>query len=181
MKKSNLITSIAFAFLMLLSFNAQAQEFKPLDKSPMDAASFPSNYKESDKQIKITYSRPQLKGRSLDELAPEDKVWRTGANEAAELTIYKEMKLGDKTLNVGTYTFYVIPGKEEWTAIISTDLNVWGSYFYNEKNDVARLSVPVKEGKESLEAFSIAFEEGKNGLIMYLGWGKVRVAVPFKM
>lgn len=179
MKKSNLITSIAFAFLMLLSFNVQAQEFSGLDKSPMDAASFPSSYKESDKLVKITYSRPQLKGRSIDELAPEGKVWRTGANEAAEITFYKEMKLGEKTLKVGTYTFYVIPNKGEWTAIISTDLNVWGSYFYDEKNDVARLSVPAKEGKESLEAFSIAFEEGKNGVIMYLGWGKIRVAVPF--
>jgi hypothetical protein len=39
----------------------------------------------------VTYSRPQLKGRSLNELAPAGKVWRTGANEAAEITLYKDM------------------------------------------------------------------------------------------
>jgi hypothetical protein len=179
MKKSNIITSISFAFLMLISFNMNAQKFKGLDKSPMDAASYPSSYKESDKLAKITYSRPQLKGRSVDELAPEGKVWRTGANEAAELTLYVDMNLGDTMIKAGTYTFYVIPGEDEWTAIISTDLNVWGSYFYKEENDVARLNVPVTEGKDSLEAFSIAFEKSDDGIHMHLGWGTARIAVPF--
>ena len=174
-----LFTSVAFAFLMLLSFNAEAQKFSPLDKSPMDGASFPSDYKESNKLIKITYGRPQLKGRDIKELAPEGKVWRTGANEAAELTLYTDMMLGKKKVKAGTYTFYVIPGEKEWTAIINTDLNVWGSYFYKEENDVARLTVPVTEGEESLEAFSIAFEKSEDGVHMHLGWGTTRVAVPF--
>lgn len=179
MKKSNFITSIVFAFLMLVSFNVNAQKFKGLDKSPMDAASFPSSYKESDKLIKITYSRPQLKGRSVGKLAPEGNVWRTGANEAAELTLYTDMMLGTTKIKAGTYTFYLIPGEEEWTAIVSTDLNVWGSYYYNEKNDVARIVVPVTEGKENLEAFSIAFEKSDDGVHMHIGWGTVRIAVPF--
>ena len=74
MKKSNFIASIVFAFLMLVSFNVNAQEFKGLDASPMDAASFPSSYKESDKLVKITYSRPQLKGRSIGKLAPSEQI-----------------------------------------------------------------------------------------------------------
>jgi len=179
MKTIRLFTSIAFAFMMLLSFNAEAQEFKPLDKSPMDAATFPSSYKESNKLIKITYGRPQLKGRGMNDLAPAGKVWRTGANEAAELTLYTDMMLGDSKVKAGTYTFYVIPSEKEWTAIISTDLNVWGSYFYKQENDVARLAVPVSMADESLEAFSIAFEKSDDGVHMHLGWDKVRVAVPF--
>ena len=179
MKKSNFIASIVFAFLMLVSFNVNAQEFKGLDASPMDAASFPSSYKESDKLVKITYSRPQLKGRSVGKLAPEGNVWRTGANEAAELTLYTDMMLGTTKIKAGTYTFYLIPGEEEWTAIVSTDLNVWGSYYYNQKNDVARIVVPVTDGKENLEAFSIAFEKSDDGVHMHIGWGTVRIAVPF--
>ncbi|MFD1163911.1 MULTISPECIES: DUF2911 domain-containing protein [Hwangdonia] len=178
MKKSTLITTIAFAFVMLLTTNVNAQKFSKLDKSPMDAAAFPTDYKDSNKLIKIVYSRPQLNGRDLATLAPNGKVWRTGANEAAELTLYTDMKLGSTTVKAGTYTFYVIPGEKEWTAIISTDLNVWGSYFYNEANDVARLSVPTSTG-ESLEAFSIAFDEADNGVNMHLGWGTARVTVPF--
>jgi len=179
MKKSNVMTSIAFALLFLLTLNVSAQEFKGLDKSPMDAASFPTSYKEANKLIKITYSRPQLKGRAVEELVKEGDVWRVGANEAAELTLYTDMKLGGQLVKAGTYTFYVIPGQKEWTAIINTDLNVWGSYFYNEDKDVARISVPVTTAKESLEAFSIAFDKSEKGVDMHLGWGTIRAAVPF--
>ena len=179
MKTTRLITTLAFAFTMLLSFNAEAQKFSELDKSPMDAASFPSHYKESNKQIKIVYSRPQLKGRDINELAKPGKVWRLGANEAAELHVYTDMTLDGKEIEEGTYTVYAIPGEKEWTVIVSSDLNVWGSYFYNEENDVARITVPVTKADESLEAFSIAFEESDNGVHMHMGWGTTRVAVPF--
>jgi hypothetical protein len=177
MKKSTFIS--AFAFLMLLSFNVNAQDFAKMDKSPMDAAAFPTSYKEANKLIKIVYSRPQLKGRDLAKLAPNGEIWRTGANEAAELTLYTDMNLGGTVVKAGTYTFYVIPGDKEWTAIINTDLNVWGSYFYKEANDVARVSVPVRDSKENIEAFSIAFTEGKTGVDMHLAWGTKHVIVPF--
>jgi hypothetical protein len=176
MKKSTFITTLAFSLMMLLSFNANAQDFHGLDKSPMDAASFPSSYKDSNKLVKVVYSRPQLIGRSLEKLAPNGKVWRTGANEAVEITLYADMKIGGKTVKAGTYTLATIPGEKEWTIIINSDLNTWGSYFYNEGNDVARVKADVTEGKESLEAFSIAFDDKGT---MHLGWDKVRVAVPF--
>lgn len=179
MKTFSIITSIVFAFTMLITNNTNAQKFSDLDVSPLDIASYPSNYKNSDKQIKIIYSRPQLKGRSLSKLTPNGKVWRTGANEAAELVLYKDFKLGDTTLKAGTYTLATIPGDEEWTIIINSDLNTWGAYFYNEANDVARITVPVTSSDETLEAFSIAFEKAENGVNMHLGWGNVRVKVPF--
>nr|WP_321225152.1 DUF2911 domain-containing protein [uncultured Psychroserpens sp.] len=179
MKTKSIISTVAMAFIMLISLNMNAQDFAPIDKSPMDGAAYPSNYKEANKLIKVIYSRPQLKGRTLEKLAPNGEVWRTGANEAAELTLYTTMALGDTKIEPGTYTFYVIPGEKEWTAIVSKDLNVWGSYFYKQENDVARITVPVTEGKESLEAFSIAFTESKDGVHMNLGWDTVRVAVPF--
>ena len=179
MKKSTLITSIAFVFIMLLSLNVQAQKFKGLDKSPMDMAAYPSDYKISKKLIRITYSRPQLKGRDLGTLAPNGSVWRTGANEAAEITLYTDMKFGDNTVKAGTYSLATIPGEKEWVIIINSDLNTWGAYSYNKAKDVARLTVPVSMGKESLEAFSITFDEGKDGATMYLGWDTLRVAIPF--
>ena len=179
MKTKSIISTITMALVMLISVNVNAQEFEKMNKSPMDAASFPTDYRESNKLIKIVYSRPQLKKRSLEKLAPNGKVWRTGANEAAELTLYTTMALGDTKIAPGTYTFYVIPGEKEWTAIVNTDLNVWGSYFYKQENDVARITVPVSQAKESLEAFSIVFEKSKDGVHMHLGWGNSRIAVPF--
>ena len=179
MNRSHTFTVALFSLIMCFSMQVQAQKFAPLDKSPMDAAAFPTSYKEANKLIKIVYSRPQLKGRSLDKLAPKGKVWRVGANEAAELTLYTDMKLDGKTIPAGTYTFYLIPGDSEWTAIVNTDLNVWGSYFYKEENDVARITIPLSKVEESLEAFSIAFDDSSNGVDMFLGWGNLRAKVPF--
>ena len=99
------LTTIAFAFLMILSLNVNAQEFSKLDKSPMDISSYPKDYKDANKQMKIIYSRPQLKGRKLSKLAPNGEVWRTGANEAAELVLYSDFKLGDTTLKAGIIRF----------------------------------------------------------------------------
>ena len=174
MKKSTVISTIAFAFIMLLSLNINAQKFAKLDKSPLDIATFPASYKNSDKQIKVTYSRPQLKGRDLSELAPNGKVWRTGANEAANIRIYTDMKIGGKTINAGEYSLFTIPGEKEWTIIINKDINVWGAYTYNAANDIIRVNAPVSSGN-TLEAFSIAFTKGN----MHLGWGTIRVTVPF--
>ena len=176
---SFLKNTAVIATLLLVVCQLNAQQFKGLDKSPMDAAAFPADYRESNKLIKIVYSRPQLKNRSLDQLAPQGKVWRTGANEAAELTLYVDMNLGGTKVPAGTYTFYIIPNKDSWTAIINTDLNVWGSYFYKEDNDVARFEVPVMTGETPLEAFSIAFEESANGVDMFIGWDTTLVKVPF--
>lgn len=179
MNRLNVYTSVIFSFALLFSLNMAAQEFDPIDKSPMDGASYPSNYKISDKLIRINYGRPSLKGRELNSLAKPGEVWRTGANEAAELTLFTDMMFGGTKVKAGTYTFYVIPGAKEWTGIINKDLNVWGSYFYKQENDVARVSVPVNMSDTSLEAFSIAFEKSDDGVHMHLGWGNTRVAFPF--
>lgn len=179
MKKSTLITTISCAFMMLLSVNANAQKFPDLDKSPMDMASFPTDYKNADKIVKITYSRPQLKGRSLSELAPNGKVWRTGANEATEISFFTDMYLGKTKIKAGTYTLYTIPGESEWTVIINKDRNVWGAYTYKSEKDVARLTVPVTTADDYLEAFSMVFTKADNGVILNLGWDKMRLAIPF--
>jgi hypothetical protein len=179
MKNKMIISSIVLSLMMLFGNQAQAQKFSNLDKSPLDVASYPSSYKESDKLVKIVYSRPQLKGRDVAKLTNSGKVWRFGANEAAEITFYTDMKLDGKTIKAGSYSVAAITGESEWTVIINSATNGWGSYSYAETNDVARITVPVTEGSESLEAFSIVFEESDNGTHMNLGWGMVRAAVPF--
>lgn len=177
MKKSTLFSVLTFACVLLFSTTISAQNFSDLDKSPMDAASFPSDYKVSDKQVKVVYSRPQLKGRDVKTLAPSGKVWRTGANEAVEITFYQDKMFGGKQVKAGTYSMFTIPGEKEWTVILSTDLNVWGAYSYNEANDVVRVTAAATQGKKSLEAFSIAFDDDG---AMHLGWDTLRVVVPVK-
>lgn len=166
------------ALTLILSEEMKAQKFDGLDKSPMDIAAYPSSYRVSEKTIRVVYSRPQLKGRSLGELAPTGKVWRTGANEAPEITFYKDANFGGKDITAGTYALFTIPGKNEWTIILNTNLNQWGAYSYDEGKDVARINVPTGSDSSSLEPFSIAFKEVDNGVHMVMGWDKTRVAVP---
>lgn len=168
MKTSQLITTIAFAFMMLVSFNVDAQEFRGLDKSPMDLAAFPE--RGAEKLIKVYYSRPQLNGRDVKSLTQKDKVWRTGANEPTEVVLLVDMKLGGTLLKAGTYSLTTMPGETEWTVLLKSA---------SSKDAVASITVPATEGKDSLEAFSIAFEKSDDGVHMHMGWGTIRVAVPF--
>jgi len=179
MKKSILFT-VLFVFGAFISTDINAQKFSKLDKSPMDVASYPSSYKESNKIVKIAYSRPQLKGRALESLAPKGKVWRTGANEAAEIFFYQDVVFGGKKVKAGSYTLFTIPGEKEWTIILSTAKNVWGAYFYKKGQDVVRVTASVSKAKKEIEAFSILFDENGEAFTMYLGWGKTVVSLPIK-
>ncbi|MFK8060927.1 MAG: DUF2911 domain-containing protein [Polaribacter sp.] len=179
MKKS-ILTLAIFAITLISSNGISAQKFSKMDTSPMDAASYPTNWRNADKLVKVVYSRPQLKGRSLDKLAPKDKVWRTGANEAAEITFYKDVTFGDKKVKAGTYTLFTIPTDGDWTVIISNHKNVWGSYFYKKDMDVARTSGKVSKSDDTIEAFSIVFDGEGDSATMHMGWGKTIVSVSVK-
>jgi hypothetical protein len=170
-------TILICALVLMTSQLSFSQEFKKLDKSPMDVASFPASYKISDKTVKVTYSRPQLKGRALTKLVPSGEVWRTGANEAAQITFYKPMMAGKTLIKPGTYSLFTIPGQKEWTVIINSEINLWGAYYYNQKYDVARMQATISKGET--EAFSIAFTEANNGIEMHLGWGTIIATTNF--
>ena len=177
MKKSTLSVAI-IAITFFTTIQITAQKFKALDKSPMDAASYPSDYKVSDKVIKVVYSRPQLKGRAISKLAPAGKVWRTGANEAAEITFYRDVTFGGKAVKAGTYSLFTIPSEAgDWTVIINTARNVWGSYFYKQDQDVVRVSGTVSTSAKSIEAFSILID---SDMTLKMGWGNTVVSVPVK-
>lgn len=174
MKNSILLVAMV---LSLVSFTqVQAQEFSGLDKSPMDMALYPGRAPE--KVVRVIYSRPQLKGRSLADLAPSGKVWRTGANESTEITFYKDVTFGGAAVPAGTYSLFTIPGDGEWTVILNKNLNQWGAYSYDEAADLVRVTAASSQDGESLDPFSIAFKEVSGGVHMVMGWANTRVAVP---
>ncbi len=172
----NLIT---LSFIIFTYF-IHAQDFKGLDKSPMDMIEFPSSNKVINKLARVIYSRPQLKGRAISSLVPDGKVWRLGANESTELTLYSNMKLAETEITAGSYTLYAITSGNDITIIINKATHVWGAYSYDQNNDIARLTVPWEEdSSKTLEAFSMIFNETKSGFNIHLGWGKRRAVIPF--
>lgn len=180
MSFKTVLKGLAFSLIFLAAGTLSAQDFPSLDKSPMDVASFPDSPRESNKLVKVQYSRPQLDGREVSKLAEYGNVWRTGANEAAEITFYVDMTLDGKSIPAGTYSLYTIGGDDEWTIIINKDLNTWGAYFYKEANDLVRATVSASSADKSIEAFSLVFTEADGGVDLHLGWGNVRASFPFK-
>lgn len=155
--------------------------FAKLDVSPMDMVILRDK---NDNVIgRVIYSRPQKRDREIfGKLVPYGEVWRTGANEATELTLYKDMTVAGKLIEAGTYTLYTIPKEKEWTIILNKKTNTWGAYEYSEQEDIARITVPVRKVENSIEALSMAFEpmDDGSGANLLIGWDDRYVKVPFK-
>ena len=130
--------------------------------------------------ISVTYFRPGLKGRDMSKLAPNDKVWRTGANNATELKISNPITIGGQELAAGTYSLYSIPGDSEWTIIINSKLS-WGTQ-YDEKEDVMRFKAKATKTAESIETMTINITDidanGKDAKLE-ICWGNASVKAPF--
>lgn len=190
MKKTALLFGLLF--LALAGANAQSFTFRGTDKSPMDMAYYPDDYAHDRKfapakigtdkaMVRVVYSRPAKNGRETfgSKLAPYGKVWRAGANEAPEIKFYQDVNFGGKKVKAGNYALLTIPNETEWTIILSSDLDQWGAYSYNEALDVIRVNVPVQKSDSVIENFSIQFaKKDAKTATMYLGWDTATVAVP---
>lgn len=131
--------------------------------------------------IKITYGQPHKNGRAIfGALVPLGQLWRTGANEATEMTITKDITINSVLLKAGTYSLFTIPDKDKWTIIINADLGMWGSYNYNAKQDVVRFDVPVQTSAEVFEAFTIQLEQTNDMANLLIQWDKTKVSIPIK-
>ena len=175
-----------FLLLLFITFSTfgfqtlQAQNFPEMDSSPMDLVMARPD-KKSAPFARVIYSRPQKKGRDIfGGIVPYGEVWRTGANEATELTIYTALKFGNTVLKPGTYTLYTIPDEENWTIIINSDTNVWGAFSYKKEKDVARITVPCEQAAAPIETLSMIFKTDNNGTILMIGWDDHYIEIPFK-
>lgn len=126
--------------------------------------------------ISITYSSPLVKGRVVwGELVPFGEVWRAGANENTVITFSTPVMIEGKNLSAGTYGLHMIPRKDSWTIIFSSNSNSWGSYFYNSTEDVLRVEVKP-EVIPMQEWLSYHFTDLKpSSAKVMLNWEKISV------
>lgn len=175
--------------LFFLIGHTEAQlKIPPVDKSPMDISYYPVNYpvlKIQNKateplMAKVIYSRPQKNGRLVfGELVEYGKIWRLGANEATEIELFKDTKIGGNKLKKGKYSIFAIPLEDKWTIIFNKETDVWGAFTYDSKKDVLRIDVRIEKSKENAESFSIVFEKNTSGANMIIAWDDVSAKIPF--
>jgi len=121
----------------------------------------------------VTYGRPHVKGRTVwGDLVKYDEVWRAGSDEATVVAFEKDVKVEGQKLAAGVYSFFAIPGKEEWTVIFNKEAKQWGAYKYDSKKDAVRVKVKAKPAESTDE---LTFE--KSGDALQLRWDKVAVPV----
>jgi len=130
--------------------------------------------------IELSYSRPNLKGRkAIGDLVPFGKVWRTGANGATVLTFGDDVTIGGKKIPAGKYGLLSIPDKNNWTLIITKQLDVTSPAAYKQENDVVRVSAKPMTMSDKLETFTIEFANVKsNTCDLHLAWENTVVALP---
>lgn len=185
-----LFTLFLFTSITLI---AQKPSWPDLDKSPMDAVTYPSNaawrnYLTGDDRTKrptlqVYYSRPQKKDRAIfGSLIPFGKEWRLGANQATELLVYSAVDIGGTTLSRGTYTMFATPGKDKWLISISSETNIWGSNNRDKSFDVISVEVPVEEVANVREALSMSFQKvDDNNVNLVIEWDQTRVKLPVNL
>ncbi len=167
MKKVILICSL----LTLVCSIAWAQSDKSKRPSPPDSVKVTTD---DGVTIEIHYSKPSLKGREIGvDVAPINKIWRTGANEATTIQVDKNVTVEGQELAAGKYSLHSIPGEEKTTIIFNKVWQKWGTQ-YDEKEDAVRVTVANATSSVAQEQFKIDILP--SGLVT-LTWGSY--AVPF--
>lgn len=151
-------------------------KFPGIQKSPTDLT-YLRDGRQGPVTARVIYSRPFKNDRKVfGELVPYGKVWRTGADEATEITFYKDVMFGDKEVKAGTYALFTIPNEGSWVVILNSGLHQWGAFTYDESMDVVRTSAKVESMTDPIENFAIVFDEGN----MIMAWDKTKAVVPIK-
>ena len=183
---SNGMSSIGFLFLFISLFPHFATagiEYDSIVKPQVrNSPIMIANLKTTENiYVKCTYGQPLKKGREIfGNLIPYGKLWRTGANEATEITFTTNIQIGESALQAGTYTLFSIPNKDKWTIILNSELGQWGDFSYDASKNILIYDAKVNSNSDIYEGFTIQFEEVKNGFNMLLLWDNAKVIVPIQ-
>lgn len=130
--------------------------------------------------IELSYSRPGMKGRKIfGDLVPFGAVWRTGANNATTITFSDSVTIGNTKLAPGQYGLLSIPAQDQWTLIVTKQLDVTNPSAYKQEADVARVTVKPTSLKEPVENFTMQFANIKpNRADLQLMWETTAVSLP---
>lgn len=149
-----------------------------------------------DTYVRILYGQPYKRGRNnifgtkeSGAVVPYGERWRTGANEAAEITVTRDVMVAGQKLAAGTYSVSTTPDASSWKIHFNSRLGLDGlGIFANDTftpvdlapTDVLTVTVPstTLPADKEVDQFTIAFEKSAAGADMVLRWIRVEVRVP---
>ena len=133
------------------------------------------------KSVTISYGRPSMRGRPImGSLVPYGEVWRTGANEATQLSTAVDLMIGDLPVPAGKYSLYTLPREDSWRLIVNKQTGQWGTE-YDAGQDLGRPKMEVKKLSSPAEQFTIRWDK-KSATIaeLVLEWENTSASIPVK-
>jgi hypothetical protein len=151
-----------------------------------------------DTYVRVVYSRPYKRGREnifgaadSGALVPYGERWRTGANEATEITLTGDLEVGGRSLAAGNYSLTTTPSAESWTVHFNSALGLNGNARQNPETgafevvdlaptDVLVVTASATTLEEEVDQFTIAFVDAEGGADLCLRWILTEVCVPLR-
>jgi DUF2911 family protein len=162
---------------LFLAYDAKAQDME----YPLPSPNASVIQKVGITEVSVKYSSPGVKGRTIwGELVPFDKVWRTGANAATEVTFSTDVNIEGKELAAGTYSLFTLPGKQEWGVMFNSRSDIGGTD-YKSESDVLKIKVKPESG-EFRERMAFLIENNtNNNADIVLHWEKLKLVLKLEV
>jgi len=149
-----------------------------------------------DTYVRVVYNRPYKRDRNnifgtkeSGALVPFGERWRTGANEATEITVTRDVLVAGQKLPAGTYSVSTTPGADTWKVHLNSKLGLDGlGIFANNTFTpvdlaptdvivVSRSATQLPADKE-VDQMTFEFEKTGAGADLVLRWIRTEVRVP---
>jgi tetratricopeptide (TPR) repeat protein len=141
--------------------------------------------------VTVNYSRPSVKGREVwGALVPygwnvqavgagNSAPWRAGANESTVIKFSHPATVEGQSVPAGAYgLFFVINKDNTGELILSKDSRSWGSFWYDQKQDLFRAPIQIRDMPASTELLTYDFiNTQKNSAELVLNWEKKQFPV----
>ncbi|MEZ5313208.1 MAG: DUF2911 domain-containing protein [Thermoanaerobaculia bacterium] len=195
-RSSRLVVLSAAIVALCASTVSVAQDLHPSRRpSPLGSASTHIG----DAYVRIVFSQPYKRDRDnifgtkeSGALVPYGERWRTGANEATEITFNKALMIAGKKLPAGIYSVTTTPGADSWTVHFNSELGLDGLGHFDRAAgkftpvDLAKSDVLVVTAKptaipadqDEVDQFKITFEKNGSGQDLVMRWVRTEVRVP---
>ena len=129
----------------------------------------------------LDYGRPWARGRPIwGALVPYGPVWRMGANDAAHFATDRRVRLGDLTLEPGTYTLFLLPAADAWTLVVNRKTGMSGLE-HDASADVGRVAMARETLERPAEQFTLELRPAANGANLYVAWDRQAGTVPIRI
>ena len=132
--------------------------------------------------VAVDYGRPLARGRTLlGNVIGYDRVWRTGANAATQLTTSAPITLAGLSLPAGTYTLWTVPHLRGADLIVNRQTGQWGTE-YSRARDLGRAPMTADSAGPPVEKFTISIEprDARHGTLV-MAWGTFRWRAPVEL